>query len=90
MMRNVAIGAVLGFGVVVLLLSVFNQEPPPLHTGPAVLDAGVAQTLQPVNTAPVMKMPLMARDPAARQMLMERFQQMQQQRVELAPADAGS
>jgi hypothetical protein len=35
MMRNVAIGAVLGFGLVVLFLSIFNTEPPPPAPPPA-------------------------------------------------------
>lgn len=60
MMRNVAIGAVLGFGLVVVLLSVFNTSPPPPAPPPVAvaapvmvaLDAGPAPNLE-VNTAPV-------------------------------------
>ncbi len=54
MMRNVAIGAVLGFGLVVLLLSVFNTQPPPAAPPPAV-DAGMG--IVPMNVAPVVVLP---------------------------------
>jgi hypothetical protein len=88
MMRNVAIGAVLGFAVVVLLLSVFNQEPPP-PAGAFFPDAGTATQLQPVNLAPVVKVPMMARDNGARQQMLQRLQEVQQERnVELTPAAA--
>lgn len=58
MMRNVAIGAVLGFGLVVLLLSVFNTQPPPAAPPPEV-DAGVG--IIPMNVAPVVVLPPGAR-----------------------------
>jgi hypothetical protein len=58
MMRNVAIGAVLGFGLMVLLLSVFNTTPPPAAPPPAV-DAGAA--IVPMNVAPVVVLPPLSR-----------------------------
>ena len=65
-MRNVAIGAVLGFGLVVLLLSIFNNEAPPQAPAPVAgapaLDAG--SVLIPLNAGPVVVLPSVA--PGAR------------------------
>jgi hypothetical protein len=65
MMRNVAIGAVLGFGLVVLLLSIFNNEAPPQAPPPVVVaegDAG-APALIPLNVGPVILVPQLKDQP---------------------------
>ena len=66
MMRNVAIGAVLGFGLVVLLLSIFNNEAPPQAVAPVATAEtggdGGAPALVPLNVAPVIVVPTL-KDP---------------------------
>jgi hypothetical protein len=48
MMRNVALGAVLGFGLMVVLLSVFGKDTPAAPVADAVVDAGTpARRLMP-------------------------------------------
>lgn len=64
MMRNVAIGAVLGFGLVVLLLSIFNNEAPPLAPAGGGGGGGGAPALVPLNVGPVIVVPQL-RDPQA-------------------------
>jgi len=59
MMRNVAIGAVLGFGVMVLVLSIFGMQAPSQSPAPVAVtvaplpDASVAPTLVPLKMAPI-------------------------------------
>jgi hypothetical protein len=57
MMRNVALGAVLGFALVVALLSVFGKDAPPVPPAPSaavppVQDAGLALRMLPVGVHP--------------------------------------
>ena len=92
MMRNVAIGAVLGFGAVVLVLSIFGGQPPPPAPAPVAAaaelaaDAGAAPVLTPLNVAPVVVAPIAGRDPAVFQGIAE---QRAAARAAAAAADGG-
>ncbi|MBK7858890.1 MAG: hypothetical protein IPJ65_09785 [Archangiaceae bacterium] len=83
MMRNVAIGAVLGFGLVVLLLTVFKADPP-VPPAPAAVpvvtaapagdaDGGMAAALVPMNAAPVVVTPNLKALPDSRRLMMRQM-----------------
>jgi hypothetical protein len=90
MMRNVALGAVLGFGLVVLLLSIFGGNPPPPSPAPPVavaVDAGAgpAAVLEPYGTAQKIVTPQLA--PQNRGELIRQLAA--QRRLELTARDGG-
>lgn len=95
-MRNVAIGAVLGFGLVVLLLSVFNAEPPaplpaPVAQAPAVdADGGAAQVLMPLNVAPVVVKPELRVNNFQRREMMRAGLRDRNQMLMVVEGDAGA
>jgi hypothetical protein len=102
MMRNVAIGAVLGFGLVVLFLSIFNAQPPPPAPAPGTAppsapaaaaadgsanDGGPAATLVPVNIAPVITTPNLRMNSNERRLMIRDL--LREQRPAVNPAGDG-